>query len=339
MIEPNPQEWPVLVTGAGGFVGGHVARMLARAGHQVRGLVRKLPTEEPGDPKIEWHVGDLLDVDSLKSAVRGVRGVIHVAACVNLGFDPNGTSQRINVEGTRLILKAAIEAGVERFVHTSTLWTLAAGTAEHPADEDTAWNLDTIRSPYVRTKREAEQLVLEGDKGKISTVALCPGMVVGPRDPKLTSSILLILLAKCPIAGLPGGGLPLIDVQVLAQAHCRALVAGGTGHRYAVIGPYCSFLDLARMVRTIVGKPVRVGQLPAFLQRPYTTIAGLADRLVFRGTQPAVTAASVAGGYLKLYVTGARADQVFGLEHPSQPDTIREALEDLAKRGRLQPFP
>ncbi|MHB1556373.1 MAG: NAD-dependent epimerase/dehydratase family protein, partial [Isosphaeraceae bacterium] len=98
--EPEPTDWPVLVTGAGGFVGGHVARMLAAAGHRVRGLSRRLPLTRTGDPTIEWLVGDLRDATLLRRAPVGCRGVIHAASWVCLGLDPRNLSQAINVEAT-----------------------------------------------------------------------------------------------------------------------------------------------------------------------------------------------------------------------------------------------
>ncbi len=183
VAEPEPGEWPVLVTGAGGFVGGHVARHLASAGHVVRGVARRPVASEAGDPAIEWVVGDLTDADVRRRALAGVRGVIHVAGWVSLGPDRQGISQAANVEVTRQLLAEARAAGVERFVYTSSLYTLAAGTAERKADESTPWNLHRIDSSYTRTKREAERLVLAANGGGFSTIALCPGMVLGRAIP------------------------------------------------------------------------------------------------------------------------------------------------------------
>ena len=143
----------------------------------------------------------------------------------------NTVSQAVNVDATRDLLAESVQAGVERFVYTSTLYTLAAGTREQPADEFSAWNLQSIDSAYTRTKRQAERLVLEANQPRFSTIALCPGMVLGPRDTKPTSTKIVRELSRAFVAVLPGGGIPIVDANLLAVAHRRALVAGGAGQR------------------------------------------------------------------------------------------------------------
>ncbi len=331
-LDPDSTDWPVLVTGASGFVGGHVARSLAQAGHRVRGLTRSAPRPEPGDPEIEWVRGDLRDPIDRRRALQGVRGVIHSASWVSLGADPRGESREVNVEATRSLLEDSVSSGVERIVYTSTLHTLASGSREAPADEETFWNLDRVDSTYARTKREAEAIVLDGLGGKLATVALCPGMVIGARDPKPTSTSLLIALARSPIAVLPSGGIPIIDARVAALAHRRALVAGGSGRRYALAGPYLSFLELAGMVAKVAARPYWTFPLPDACERPMAWCAGWFDRLA-GGRWIEVSSATVAGGFLQLHVRGDRADRAFGLIHPPPVESIEIALRDAHRAG------
>jgi dihydroflavonol-4-reductase len=331
--EPDPYEWPVLVTGAGGFVGGHIARELAGAGHRVRGLTRRPPLVEPGDPSIEWLVGDLRDAGARHRALAGVRGVVHAASWVCLGLDPDGTSQAINVEATTSLLAEAARSGVERFVYTSTLYTLAAGTAEEPADEVTAWNLHRVESPYTRTKRQAERLVLEASDAGLSTIAICPGMVMGPRDHKPTSTTIVRSLARHRTVVLPPGGIPIVDARVLRTAHRRALLAGGRGTRYAVVGRYLSYPELAAVVASIVGRPRRVLTLA---DRWEPAIARAADWMapLVRRWIPDLSRQLVAGGFLRLHVDGRRADICFGLRHPPATESIAASLMEGSRLGR-----
>ncbi len=325
-LEPHPGDWPVLVTGAGGFVGGHIARHLARVGHRVRGLTRKAPHVQPDDPAVEWFLGDLRDPETRHRAVHGVRGVIHTAGWVSLGRDPRGLSQAINVDATRHLLEIARRAAVERFVLTSTLHTLAAGTLECPADEATPWNLACVDSPYARSKRHAEMLVRQANdqKGSFTTVVLCPGMILGARDVKPTSTQLVHVLARTRVALLPGGGIPILDTRVAALAHRRALTAGEPGARYALAGPYLGYVELARLVRALTGRPRWIVDLPDGLERPLRAAAGMVERMSVGGEASATT---VAGGFLRLHVSGARADACFHLVHPPPIETIRTVLE------------
>lgn len=326
--DPEPSEWPVLVTGAGGFVGGHIARHLARSGHHVRAIARRIPSTLPDDPPIDWVLGDLRDNAILRMATEGIRGVIHTAAWVSLGRDPGGLSRAINVEATRNLLDEARLAGVERFVYTSTLHTLAAGTPESPADEETPWNLHTVDSPYSRTKREAESIVREASRDSFSTVVLCPGMVLGPRDTKPTSTRLVQTMASSPITAVPSGGIPIVDSTVIASAHRRALHLGRAGERYAIVGPYYDYAGLARVVGEVSGWPLAVIVMPDILRAPLTAFATLFERMA---PSSEISATTVAGGYLHLHISGKKADECFDLIHPPGVETIRSALNQEAR--------
>ena len=323
----------VFLTGAGGFVGGHVARELARAGHPVRGLSRRPPIIEQGDPPIDWRLGDMRDPSARAGAVTDVRAVVHAASWVSLGPDPSRESIETNVEATRGLLADCVAAGVERLIYTSTLHTLAAGSAEDPADEDSAWNLGRVDSPYARTKRAAERLVLDGCGGRLACLALCPGMVLGPRDVRPTSTRLLLALARAPLAVVPGGGIPVVDAGVLARAHRKALASGDPGRRYAVVGPYVSYPDLARLVARVAGWPWRVATIPDAAERPIVQLSRWIGRWPYTAGSDLSTA-TIAGGFLRLHVRGDRADSTFDLAHPPPIVSIHDALDDARRSGR-----
>ena len=327
----------VLVTGAGGFVGGHVARGIAQEKrYRVRGLVRRPPRIEPGDPEIEWVSGDLRSSEDRQRAVAGSRFVIHCASWVRLGHDPDGNSVAVNVEATRGLLAASLAAGVERFVYTSTLQTIAAGTAEIPAIEASRWNLNSVRSPYTETKRAAEAMVLAANSGTMATMALCPAMAIGPRDSGPTSTGVVLEMSRVRVVTLPAGGIPVVAVETLAAAHANALDSGEPGTRYAVAGPYLSYRDLARLVTAVSGRPQTILNLPDWTERALAGMAGGIDR-ASRGRWPAISRAVLAGGFLRFHVSGERADRAFGLVHEPPSKAIVRTLE-WAKRSGLAPW-
>lgn len=318
---------PILVTGAGGFVGGHVARHLAAQGRAVRGFTRKPVVEHPGDPPIEWVVGDLLDPAARTRALKDASAVVHAAGWVSLGPDHAGRCRELNVVVTERLLADAIAAGVGCFIYTSSLYTLAAGGPDDPADEQTPWNLQRVDSPYTRSKRAAESLVLAADGPIIRTIALCPGMVLGPRDPKPTSTAIIRVLARNPMAILPPGGIPIIDAGVLALAHERALDRGPGGQRYAVVGPYLSYPNLARIVKSIAGRPYLLLFAADFFE-PILAGTMRFTGPVLRQKWPDVSHALVAGGFMRMHVSGARADREFSLVHPTPEATIASVIAE-----------
>jgi dihydroflavonol-4-reductase len=316
-------------------VGGHIARTFASAGYSVRGLTRRTPIVAPGDPPIEWLIGDLRDSGTVARATDGMRGVVHAASWVSLGSDRRNESHTVNVDGTRRLLDSGHRAGAERFVFTSTLWTAAAGTADAPADEETPWNLPQLRSPYCDTKREAEAMVRAANGNGFRTTSIIPGLVIGPRDTRPTSTRLLLEMAKTPVAVLPRGGIPVVDARVLALAHLRAFERGQPGGRYIVAGPYRSYAALAAEVARVAGWPMRVVSLPDGLEQPLTRLTRWLDQ---RGwvRNPNLSPATVAGGFLQLHVTSARADTEFELTHPPPCESIFDALKDHRDSGRAR---
>jgi dihydroflavonol-4-reductase len=236
-----------------------------------------------------------------------------------------GMSHEVNVELTSRLLADAAREGVERFIFTSTLYTLAAGTPERPADEFTPWNLERVDSPYTRSKRLAEELVLEASRPRFSTIALCPGMVHGPRDTKPTSTKIVKAYSRTDVAVAPPGGIPIVDAGIVALAHRRALTAGGDGERYAVVGPYLSYGELAAIVSSIAGRPRRLIALSDRLE-PLLVAAAAGLGPLARRWWPDLSSQLAAGGFLKLHVRGDRADACFGLVHPPAIDSISRSL-------------
>lgn len=324
---------PVLVTGASGFLGANLVWALREHGFAVRALVRRPPRGPQWDglDGVEFALGDIRDAAQLERALEGVTGVLHAAALTRILPRPRRDAYHINVEGTRNVCAAALCAGVRRLVFTSSASTITPGTAEQPATEDSPDNRGPIRAPYYDSKFKAEQVVREFNALGLETITLCPGYILGPRDARPTTNELLLLAARRRRLYLPPGGMNVLDVREAAQAHVRALWLGQAGERYLLAGPYQSYADLGRIVRRLLGSGgVRV--LPRWMRYvasiPLAIAAG-----VFARVSNGLTVPSFQYGFVEYHLSGAKADQTFGLSHRPVEETVRDTLRWFGKTG------
>jgi dihydroflavonol-4-reductase len=223
----------VYVSGATGFVGAHVARELREQGAEVR------------DERI-----DLLDRDGLERIVEGCDAVVHVAALYSYDA-PEAEFERVNVEGTRTIVAAALDKGVRRFVFTSTAGTCGPvpGKIATEEDEPPDWELSV---PYKRTKLEAERLALA-----TGAVVVNPTTPVGEGDSKPTPTGRMIEgVATGRIRGyVETTGLNVVDVRDVARGHALALERGQPRERYLLGGVNLPLEDLFAVIADLAGRP------------------------------------------------------------------------------------
>jgi hopanoid-associated sugar epimerase len=230
----------VLVTGASGFVGSAVARKLLDRGFAVRALVRPTsPRFHLAGLDIAFAEGDLLDADTVRPAMAGVRHVFHVAADYRLWARDRDEIMRNNVTSTRIVMEEALRAGVERVVYTSSVATLAVRRDGSSVDE--TFPLDEAKAigVYKRSKVAAERLVermIAHDK--LPAVIVNPSTPIGPRDVKPTPTGRIIVdAARGRIPAFVDTGLNLIHVDDCADGHLAALDRGRIGERYILGGP------------------------------------------------------------------------------------------------------
>ena len=214
-----------LVTGATGFVGSHVVRHLVERGEGVRALVRASSRRDllAGLP-VEFVEGDLRDPASLERACTGVRRVYHVAADYRLwAADPREIYES-NVTGTRNLLEAARRSGVERFVYTSTVATIAVPRPGALPDESTAATVDEMIGHYKRSKFLAEQEAFAAAESGLPVVIVNPSAPVGPRDVKPTpTGRMIVEAATGHMPAFVDTGLNVVHVDDVAEGHVAAL--------------------------------------------------------------------------------------------------------------------
>lgn len=253
----------VYVTGGGlGFVGGHVVRALAEAGHAVRA-----------------DYADVRDRAALERAMAGCEAVLHVAALYSYDA-PAADHEAVNVQGTANVLAAARAAGVRRLVHTSTAGTCGPveGRPATEADGPPAWELAV---PYKRTKLAAERLVLAeaAAPGGLDACCVNPTTPVGDGDlaPTPTGRMLRGVATGRYRATLRGAGLNVVDVRDVARGHVLALERGVRGERYLLGGEDVPLAELFARVARLAGRRPPLVAVPWGLARALAA-AGLANR-------------------------------------------------------------
>ncbi|MDE0264882.1 MAG: NAD-dependent epimerase/dehydratase family protein [Bryobacterales bacterium] len=224
----------VLVTGATGFIGNHVARFLAARGECLRLFVR--PSSDRtvvAGLDAEVVVGDLRDAASVARAISACVTVFHVAAEYRLWCRDPRQMYETNVEGTRNVLEAALQAGVERVVHTSSIGTIAPNQDGSPVTEDSPSSLEMMTGHYKRSKylaeREAELYAGHG----LNVVIVNPTAPIGEGDfqPTPTGQIIKDFL-EGRMPAYVNTGLNLVDVRDVARGHWQAAQRGCPGERY-----------------------------------------------------------------------------------------------------------
>jgi dihydroflavonol-4-reductase len=309
----------VLVTGASGFVGAHVARRLAERGDEVVGLSRSVP---PPEARVAEHVAaDLLDVEALRRAVDGCDAVVHVAALYAYDRRDAARMEAVNVEGTRAVLEAA---GERRVVVTSSSATCGPVPGRPATEEDSPpdWELQV---PYKRTKLAAERVALERAGAGGDVVIVNPTTVVGPGDRRPTPSGKMVRdVATGKIKGyMRGGGINVVAVDDVAAGHVLALERGRAGERYILGGEDLPLREAFALIARAAGRrPPRI-PVPYALALAAAHAAALASRVTRREPELLVLD-EVRLARLPLYFSSDKAREELGY----QPRPAAQALEE-----------
>ena len=313
-----------LVTGATGFVGSAVARALLRAGHRVRVLVRpNSDRRNLADLCVEIAEGSMEDPPSLVRAVAGCRYVYHVAADYRIWVPDPAPMFRANVVGTRDLLVAALEAGAERVVYTSSVATLGL-VSGGSADEKTPSRVEDMIGPYKRSKFEAEEVARELAVARgLPVVIVNPSTPIGPGDIKPTpTGRLIVEAARGRVPGFVDTGLNVVHVEDVALGHLLAAETGEIGRRYILGGENLSLAEiLAEVAR-------RTGRRPPSFKIPYAVIlpvaAGAEAVARLTGREPFVTLDGARMSKKKMFFSSARAVRELGYA----PRPARQAIAD-----------
>jgi dihydroflavonol-4-reductase len=313
-----------LVTGATGFVGSAVARVLLKAGHPVRVLAR------PGGDRrnlkglsVEIAQGSLEDHDSLATAVAGCRYLFHVAADYRLWVPDPGPMFRVNIGGTRELMQAALAAGVERIVYTSSVATLGI-VPGGIADEETPSRAADMIGPYKRSKFDAEAVVRDlVAEQSLPAIIVNPSTPIGPGDIKPTpTGRLIVEAARGRVPGFVDTGLNVAHVEDVAVGHLLAAETGEIGRRYILGGENLSLAEILAEVARLTGRRPPSFKIPYAAILPVAAGAEALARLT--GREPFVTLDGARMSKKKMFFSSARAVRELGYA----PRPARQAIAD-----------
>ena len=315
----------VLVTGASGFVGSAVARKLVERGFAVRALVR------PTSPRfhlegldLEFVEGDLRDAETVRPAMAGVRYLFHVAADYRLWAPDRNEIVANNLNSTKIVMEAALRAGVERIVYTSSVATLAVRTDGTSVDEtfplDEAKAIGAYKRSKVMAERLVERMIAEE---KLPAVIVNPSTPIGPRDVKPTpTGRIIVEAAHGRIPAFVDTGLNLVHVDDVADGHLAALDRGTIGERYILGGQNVQFAEMLAAIAALVGRRAPRLRMP---RGPIMPIAFAAETIArFTQREPFVTRDALKMSRYRMFFTTAKAERALGIT--ARPFT--EALAD-----------
>jgi dihydroflavonol-4-reductase len=318
----------LLVTGATGFLGSRIAKMLSEEGHQVR------CTGHPNDPvgRIpgDYLPCDLLDEKTTQKAAEGVTAVFHVAAMVTFQPSLYDKQMQVNVEGTRILLRAAEKAGVKRFVYTSTVNTLGIPPKGELGDENTPFNWQPWHLGYMDSKHAAEKLVLDSD---LDVVCALPVTMFGPGDVFFNAGSYIKESAKGRAILAPPGGTTVAHVDDVAHGHWLVYKKGKPGERYILGGQPQSYMEILTIIAEELGRRPPLATVPGFLLR---WAGRQSDRLRNHLRIPIqLSEGLMVAGSSHLYYSTEKAERELGYQHRPVREAIRDAVNWYRQKGMI----
>ena len=330
----------VLVTGASGFVGSAVARGLRARGYAVTALVRATsPRANLDGLGLEVAVGDMTDQASVEAAARGARWLFHVAADYRLWARDPEEIVRANREGTGAVMRAALKAGVEKVVYTSSVATLGIPPGQDPmtpADESAPLTEQTAIGAYKRSKVAAERLVeaMIADQG-LPAVIVNPSTPIGPRDIKPTpTGRIIVEAAMGKVPAFVDTGLNLAHVDDVAEGHLLALDRGRIGERYILGGQDVTLRRMLAEIAALTGRKAPTINLPRGPLYPLARLFEAAAQIT--GKEPMLTVDALTMSKRHMFFTSAKAQAELGYTARPHREAIVDALAWFRAQGYVR---
>lgn len=324
-----------LVTGVSGFVGSAVALKLAESGARVRGLVRASSARTNlADFPGELVEGDARDPVAMARAMAGVRHLYHVAADYRIWARDPEEIVRNNRASTAAVMEAALTAGVERIVYTSSVATLLPDHG-HPSDETRPATPEQAVGAYKRSKVVAERLVeaMVRERG-LPAVIVNPSTPIGPRDARPTpTGRIIVEAASGRMPAFVESGLNLVHVDDVADGHIAAMAQGRIGERYVLGGQDVALREMLASVAGIVGRKPPTVRIP---RGPLFPLAWVNEQVArVTGKDPFLTLDSLRMAAHDMYYSSAKAEAELGYHARPYREALIEAIAWFDQAGML----
>jgi dihydroflavonol-4-reductase len=325
----------VFLTGATGFLGAHVARALAAEGASLRALVRSTSDLRnlEGICGLETVTGDLQLPEGLRTALSGCDALVHVAADYRLWVRDPKAMYAANVEGTRSLLRLALETGVARVVYTSSVATMGFQKDGTIIDETTPVSLEDMVGHYKRSKYMAEQAAIEAARSGQHVILLNPTTPIGAYDRKPTPTGRIVVdFLNGNFPAYMDTGLNLVDAGEVARTHVAALTRGTPGERYILGGENLTLKQILDKMSAITGLPSPRYKVPASVAMTFAFFdEWITGRL--RGKEPRATVEAVRMGQKKMYASSAKAERELGFRSLPVYPALRVAIDWFRANG------
>ncbi len=321
------------LTGASGFIGGHVLRALEGAGVEVRCLVRATSSRRNlAGSRAEVFEGDLSDPTVVRRAVDGCDRVFHVAADYRLFARRPDEIYASNVEGTRNVLAAAVDAGVERIVYTSTVGTLGPMSDDSAADETSRVTLADMVGHYKKSKYQAKQVAKEFAARGAPIVIVHPSAPVGEADwkPTQTGRIVVDFLRR-RMPAIVDTGLNLVDVRDVASGHLLAATKGRLGEEYILGHRNMTLREIFQVLAEITGLPAPRLEVPHWIPLGIAAVDTALSKVLPR--EPWLPLEAVQLARHKMYFDSSKAVRELGLPQTPIEEALRRGVDWYRSNG------
>jgi len=327
------------VTGATGFVGSHVARLLAGQGADLRLLVRAASRQENLEGlNAELITGDLSDPASLRKGMEGCEAVFHLAADYRLWVRDPQPMYAANVDGTTAVIEAAQAAGVRRTVYCSSVATLGFGYDRKPVNENTPVNVASMIGHYKRSKYLAERKAVELAAKGAEVVIVNPSTPIGEQDIKPTPTgriVLDFLLGNFP--AYMETGMNLVDVHDVARGHLLAFEKGRRGERYILGGENLTLKQILDILGELTGLPSPSMKVPHAVAMAFAAFDQTFNGYL-RNREPRATIDEVRMGKKFMWVDSAKAERELGYTHGPAREALARAARWFVEKGYAPAF-